>query len=175
MPVPTCMPPVCAIIRHGPPRRKPGQAVHGPAPRSFSKGPARRARGAKTGLVKDDIPIHPGVALPQALSPPSRSCGKGRPRRSPPLFWSQGEGVKAAPTKGGRCREKQKTRSPLGAGEQVLAPPAGLEPATTRLTAECSAIELRRNRGLRRASLRNPWRPAATYSSGPFPAKYHRR
>ena len=47
----------------------------------------------------------------------------------------------------------------------VYAPQVGLEPTTTRLTAECSAIEL----------LRNIWIPATSYSPGPCPAKYHRR
>ena len=45
-----------------------------------------------------------------------------------------------------------------------MAPQVGLEPTTLRLTAECSAIELLRNKI-----------PAATYSPGPCPAKYHRR
>ena len=34
--------------------------------------------------------------------------------------------------------------------EMVLAPQVGLEPTTTRLTAECSTIELLRNAGIRR-------------------------
>jgi hypothetical protein len=36
-----------------------------------------------------------------------------------------------------------------------VAPQAGLEPATTRLTAECSAIELLRNRDCEEFLLRN--------------------
>ena len=71
---------------------------------------------------------------------------------------------------------KTKNRRELSAVRDDVAPPAGLEPATTRLTAECSAIELRRNDRMRNAcSAYLCWRPAATYSPGPFPAKYHRR
>ena len=42
-----------------------------------------------------------------------------------------------------------------------VAPPAGLEPATTRLTAECSAIELRRN-----IRLRNCYVPQSVLETG---------
>ena len=60
----------------------------------------------------------------------------------------------------------------------LMAPQVGLEPTTTRLTAECSAIELLRNIGYGKvlpyfpASFLNP---ATSYSPGPFPAKYHQR
>ena len=53
-----------------------------------------------------------------------------------------------------------------------VAPQEGLEPTTLRLTAECSAIELLRQK----VDVTPPyWNPAATYSPGPCPAKYHRR
>ena len=53
-----------------------------------------------------------------------------------------------------------------------VTPQEGLEPTTLRLTAECSAIELLRQKV---DFLHLIWNPAATYSSGPCPAKYHRR
>ena len=56
-----------------------------------------------------------------------------------------------------------------------LAPQVGLEPTTTRLTAECSAIELLRNTDSGVFTPLIQWNPAATYSPGPCPAKYHRR
>ena len=59
--------------------------------------------------------------------------------------------------------------------EVLLAPQVGLEPTTTRLTAECSAIELLRNMGYGEVSFSVSWIPAATYPPGPCPAKYHRR
>ena len=64
----------------------------------------------------------------------------------------------------------------------LLAPQVGLEPTTTRLTAECSAIELLRNTdcwsNIRHSN--SPctfvlWNPAMSYSPGPLPAKYHQR
>ena len=58
----------------------------------------------------------------------------------------------------------------------LVAPQVGLEPTTLRLTAECSAIELLRNMDVGEIALSNIiWNPAATYSPGPFAAKYHRR
>ena len=56
-----------------------------------------------------------------------------------------------------------------------MAPQVGLEPTTTRLTAECSAIELLRNTDSGAYTPLIHWNPAATYSPGPCPAKYHRR
>ena len=58
------------------------------------------------------------------------------------------------------------------------APHVGLEPTTTRLTAECSAIELLRNIDCWRNIPASPtlfWNPATSYSPGPLPAKYHQR
>ena len=60
-----------------------------------------------------------------------------------------------------------------------VAPQVGLEPTTTRLTAECSAIELLRNIGYGKELSVLPrflfLNPATSYSPGPFPAKYHQR
>ena len=58
-----------------------------------------------------------------------------------------------------------------------MAPQVRLELTTLRLTAECSAIELLRNMSVVvQITLYNHlWNPAATYSPGPLPAKYHQR
>ena len=46
----------------------------------------------------------------------------------------------------------KKIRTKSGSDSMFLAPQVGLEPTTLRLTAECSAIELLRNIGMRRRS-----------------------
>ena len=60
-----------------------------------------------------------------------------------------------------------------------LAPPVGLEPTTFRLTAERSTDwaneEYWEISGLPKQSRASFWNPAATYSPGPSPAKYHQR
>ena len=63
-----------------------------------------------------------------------------------------------------KCAYKFIRHKKTEANASVKAPQVGLEPTTTRLTAECSAIELLRNKI-----------PATSYSPGPCPAKYHRR
>ena len=78
----------------------------------------------------------------------------------------------------GLKRKKRITQTPDQCLRDSLAPQVGLEPTTTRLTAECSAIELLRNIGHGKVPSYFPasfLNPATSYSPGPFPAKYHQR
>ena len=75
-------------------------------------------------------------------------------------------------------RQKYKKIIHVNHMDDCVAPQVGLEPTTTRLTAECSAIELLRNIGYGKELPSFPvsfLNPATSYSPGPFPAKYHQR